>query len=130
MELNTVTLSDFCKLANVIWIRGFASVDPAMQNSGLLKVMNISEHTGNTREFSEIDTNEYLSYKAEGDQAARGKVQQGLRICIALVKSLLINGENLKSVIRRFMATLNKALSQLQRLNEETLYSEAIVRTA
>lgn len=77
MELNTVTLSDFVKLANVIWIKGFASVEPAMQNSGLLKVMNISEQTGNTREFSEIDTNEYLSYKAEGDQASRGKVQQG-----------------------------------------------------
>jgi hypothetical protein len=77
MEFNTVTLSDFVKLANVIWIRGFASVEPAMQNSGLLKVMDISEHTGNTREFSEIDTNEYLSYKAEGDQAARGKIQQG-----------------------------------------------------
>ena len=77
MELNTVSLGDFCKLATVIWIRGFESVDPAMINSGLVKVMNISEATGNTREFSEIDTNEYLSYKGEGDQASRGKVQQG-----------------------------------------------------
>src|SRR4030043_2391989 len=77
MELNTVSLGDFVKLATVIWIRGFESVDPAMVNSGLVKVMNISEATGNTREFSEIDTNEYLSYKGEGDQAARGKVQQG-----------------------------------------------------
>jgi len=77
MELNTVSLSDFVKLAEVIWIKGFESVEPAMINSGLVKVMNISEHTGNTREFSEIDTNEYLSYKGEGDQAARGKIQQG-----------------------------------------------------
>jgi len=77
MELNTVSLGDFVKLAEVIWIKGFESVDPAMINSGLVKVMNISEHTGNTREFSEIDTNEYLSYKGEGDQASRGKVQQG-----------------------------------------------------
>ena len=77
MELNTISLSDFTKLANVIWIKGFESVDPAMINSGLVKVMNIDENTGNTREFSEIDTNEYLSYKGEGDQAARGKVQQG-----------------------------------------------------
>jgi hypothetical protein len=65
------------KLADVIWIKGFESVEPAMVKSGMLKVMNISEHTGNTREFSEIDTNEYLSFKGEGDQAARGKVQQG-----------------------------------------------------
>jgi len=77
MELNTVSLSDFVKLATVIWIRGFESVEPAMINSGMVKVMNISEHTGNTREFSEIDTNEYLTYKGESDQAARGKVQQG-----------------------------------------------------
>jgi len=48
-----------------------------MLNSGLVKTLNISENTGNTREFSEIDTNEYLTYKGEGDQAARGKIQQG-----------------------------------------------------
>jgi hypothetical protein len=77
MELNTVSLGDFVKLADVIWLKGFESVEPAMINSGLVKVMNISENTGNTREFSEIDTNEYLTYKGEGDQAARGKVQQG-----------------------------------------------------
>ena len=48
-----------------------------MRDSGMVKEMSISEHTGNTREFSEIDTNEYLTYKAEDDQSARGKVQQG-----------------------------------------------------
>lgn len=77
MELNTVTLSDFVKLADVIWVRGFESVENHMRDSGLVKEMNIPEHTGNTREFSEIDTNEYLAFKGEGDQAARGKVQQG-----------------------------------------------------
>lgn len=77
MELNTISLSDFVKLANVIWIKGFESVEPAMINSGMVKVLDIPEHTGNTREFSEIDTNEYLTYKGEGDQAARGKIQQG-----------------------------------------------------
>ena len=49
-----------------------------------------------------------------------------------LVKSLLINGENL---MRKAMATLskqaNKIVVQLQRLSEETLFmSEATVRTA
>jgi hypothetical protein len=77
MELNSISQSDFTKLANVLWVRGFESVKPAMVSSGLVKVMNIDEHTGNTREFSEIDTNEYLSYKAQSDQAARGKIQQG-----------------------------------------------------
>lgn len=77
MELNTINLNDFVKLATVIWIKGFESVTPAMVQSGLVKILPISENTGNTREFSEIDTNEYLSYKGEGDQAARGKIQQG-----------------------------------------------------
>ncbi len=77
MELNTVTLNDFVKLAKVIWIKGFESISPAMQQSGLVQSIPVSEHTGNTREFSEIDTNEYLHYKGEGDQAARGKIQQG-----------------------------------------------------
>ena len=45
-------------------------------------------------------------------------------------KSSLINGENLKTAFQRFMATLNKAYSQLQRLSERTLnLSDAIVRT-
>ena len=48
-----------------------------MIDSGMVKVLNIPEHTGNTREFSEIETDEYLTYKAEGDQAARGRIGQG-----------------------------------------------------
>ncbi len=77
MELNTITLSDFVKLADVIWIKGAQSVKNYMLDSGLVKQLDIPEATGSTREFSEIDTNEYLSYKGEGDQAARGQVQQG-----------------------------------------------------
>ena len=73
MELNTINLNDFVKLATVIWIKGFESVTPAMVQSGLVKILPISENTGNTREFSEIDTNEYLSYKGEGDQAVTQK---------------------------------------------------------
>jgi len=77
MELNTISFSDFVKLANVIWNKGATSVVNHMMDSGMVKVMNIPEHTGNTREFSEIDTNEYLTFKGQGDQAARGQIQQG-----------------------------------------------------
>jgi len=44
--------------------------------------------------------------------------------CSAVKKSSLINGENLK---RKAMATLRKAMSHLQRLNEMTLFREATV---
>jgi len=77
MELNTISQSDFVKLATVIWLKGAQSVKNYMMDSGFVKVMDISENTGNTREFSEIDTNEYLTFKGQSDQAARGKVQQG-----------------------------------------------------
>jgi hypothetical protein len=76
-ELNTISLSDFTDLADRIFIKGADSVEPAMINSGLVKQLTISKNTGSTRKFTEIDDNEYLSYKGEGDQASRAKVQQG-----------------------------------------------------
>jgi len=99
-----------------------------MRGSGLVKEMNISEHTGNTREFSEIDTNEYLTYKGQSDQAARGKIQQGLKKCVVLVKSILINGENPAMGNTHERGNL-KSLC-VQRLNEWTAkIADAIVRT-
>lgn len=77
MELNNTSLSDFVKLAKVIFIKGASSVTNSMLDSGIVKFVDIPENSGNTREFSEIDSNEYLSYKGEDDQAARGQVQQG-----------------------------------------------------
>lgn len=77
MELNTISLSDFVKLAQVIWLKGFSSVRNAARESGLFQVSQLPENTGNTREYSSIETNEYLSFKGEGAQAKRGKVQQG-----------------------------------------------------
>ena len=77
MELNTVIFSDFVQIAEVLWEKGKASVSPVMRKSGMVMVDKISQSTGNQREWSSVDTNEYLSYKGESDQAARGKVQQG-----------------------------------------------------
>src|SRR3990167_1191236 len=77
MELNTISLSDFVKLAGVIWLKGFSSVKNFARESGLFQVSQLPENTGNTREYSSIETNEYLSFKGEGAQAKRGKVQQG-----------------------------------------------------
>lgn len=77
MELNTVSLADFVKLADVLWQKGLDSVPQVMRSSGLLKEIDIPMHTGNTREFSEIDTQEYAKRKTESDQAERAAVQQG-----------------------------------------------------
>lgn len=77
MELNTVSLSDFTKLANVLWQKGYDSVPQVMRNSGLFQVVPVPMNSGNTREFTEIDGQEYARYKGESDQANRASVQQG-----------------------------------------------------
>lgn len=59
MELNTIILSDFVKLAKVIWKDSYDSVEQSMLNSGLVKKVNIPMNTGNTREFSSVDSNEF-----------------------------------------------------------------------
>ena len=76
-EFNTVSFNDFVALGEIIWLRGLDSVKPVMRNSGMVKIVPIPEHSGESRKFDEIDTNEYLEEKSESDQAARGEIQQG-----------------------------------------------------
>lgn len=77
MELNTISLSDFVKLGEVMFKKGEMSVPQVMRNSGLFNVSGIPANTGNTREFSEIDLEEYADNKGESAQADRAKAQQG-----------------------------------------------------
>ena len=77
MELNTISLGDFVKLGDVIFKKGEMSVPQIMRGSGIFSISNIPSHTGNSREFSEIDLEEYASNKGESAQAERGKTQQG-----------------------------------------------------
>lgn len=76
-ELNIQVLSDFVKNAEILWAMGKQSIPQVMRTSGLVKEMPIPQMTGNTREFTEIDLEEYASFKGEGDQTSRAKVQQG-----------------------------------------------------
>ena len=76
-ELNSVQLSDFVKNADIIFLKAQGEAPAIFRTSGLCKVVPIAANSGNTREFSEIDGNEYLSYKGEGDAAVHGTVQQG-----------------------------------------------------
>lgn len=77
MELNTVTLSDFVILANIIWEKTKNSLSQEALGSGLFNRMDIPQNAGNIREFSEIDLNEYAHFKGESAQAQRAKVQEG-----------------------------------------------------
>lgn len=77
MELNIATLSDFVRNAEILFLKGLDSVPMAARNSGLFRIDPIPDHQGNTKEYSEIDLEEYADDKPEGDQAARARVQQG-----------------------------------------------------
>ncbi len=77
MELNISILSDFVRNAQILWLMGKDSIPQVMRSSGLVKEVPVPQLTGNVREFSEIDLNEYARKKGESDQAARAKVQQG-----------------------------------------------------
>ena len=80
MELNTATLSDFVKLADVMWEDGYNSIPQTARDSGIFKMVDIPQNTGNTREFSEINSEEYAKLKDEGDQASRANIQQGYSV--------------------------------------------------
>lgn len=77
MELNIATLSDFVKNAQILFLKGLDSVEMEAKNSGIFRIDNIPNHVGNTKEYSEIDLEEYAKRKPEGDQSARAQIQQG-----------------------------------------------------
>lgn len=77
MELNTISLSDFTRLAVIIFEKEKQSLNQAARNSGIFVVESIPMNSGNTREYTEIDLEEYATVKNQGDQSSRAKVQQG-----------------------------------------------------
>jgi len=77
MELQINILSDFVKNATILFNKGLDSVPQFARKSGLFREIPVPKNTGNTREFTEIDLEEYASRKGEDDQAERAKVQQG-----------------------------------------------------
>lgn len=77
MEINLSSLPDLVRNAQILWLKGADSVEQVMRQSGLVKEVSVPQNSGNTREFSEVDLNEYAKKKGESDQSSRAKVQQG-----------------------------------------------------
>lgn len=77
MELNTISLSDFTKLADVIFEKAKEAVPAVARGSGLFIEEGVPENSGESRDYTEIDLELYAEAKAQGDQAARARVQQG-----------------------------------------------------
>jgi len=77
MELNTITLSDFVKNAQIIFLRAMDTVQMNARNSGMFRVESVPQNTGNTRDYTEIDLENYAKGKKEGAQSERARIQQG-----------------------------------------------------
>jgi len=77
MELNAATQSDLVKNAVVLWGKTVDALPTPARSSGLFDVFAVSENSGDTRDVSEIDLEQYASGKNESEQAKRAKVQQG-----------------------------------------------------
>jgi hypothetical protein len=77
MELNNVTFSDFVSLVTIHWEKTKQSLAQEALNSGLFYREDMPQNTGNTRQYSEVDINEYARFKGEGAQSQRAKVAQG-----------------------------------------------------
>jgi hypothetical protein len=77
MELNTISLSQFTRLAGVLFAKALEMVDKSIRGSGLFVEDTIPENSGDIRDFSEIDLELYADNKAQGNQAGRAKVIVG-----------------------------------------------------
>lgn len=76
-NLSTVSLSDFVRNAEILWLKGMNLFTPVMRTSGIVREVNISQNSGDTREFTEINLEQYARIKGEREQMQYAKVQQG-----------------------------------------------------
>lgn len=76
-QLATISLTDFVRNAMILWLKGADQFPMVMRNSGLVTEVVVPQNTGNVREFSEVDLEQYARVKLEREQAQYAKVQQG-----------------------------------------------------
>lgn len=76
-NLSTISLTDFVRNAQILWLKGGDQFPMVMRHSGIVKEVSIPQNSGNTREFSEVDLEQYARVKAESEQASYARIQQG-----------------------------------------------------
>lgn len=77
MELNSISLPVFTRLAGVIFEKALALVGTPARSSGIFAVSEVPENSGETRDFQEIDLELYADDKPQGNQAARARTVLG-----------------------------------------------------
>ena len=77
MELNSISIGVFTRLAGVIFEKALDMVPKNARGSGLFVVDDIPSNSGETRDYTEIDLELYAKEKGQGNQASRARVQLG-----------------------------------------------------
>jgi hypothetical protein len=77
MELNSLSLPVFTRLAGVIFGKALEMVEKNAKGSGIFVVESIPDNSGETRDYTEIDLELYADNKGQGAQAGRARVQLG-----------------------------------------------------
>ena len=85
-NLNTVTFPDVVKLADVIWVNEMEKLNIEMRGSGIFREKVWEANSGDTREYSEFDTNQYARNKDEGAEAQESLIQVGYSKIARLVR--------------------------------------------
>jgi hypothetical protein len=122
MELNSITLSQFTRLAGVIFGKALEMVDRNIRASGLFVEESIPENSGETRDFTEIDLELYADNKGQGNQAGRARVQIGYNKLVSVkrvAKDIGITYEMRRfnkypDVVRRLTNLANEAPNRLE----------------
>lgn len=112
MILNTVSYNEFVQLADIIWQKKLDSLPNTMRNSGLVKVDKWLDHTGESKLYSEVDSEIYAHRKSEGDSAHQTRVQVGYQKYAYLARY----GEDLPITVE--MRKRNKYVEVIQRLTD------------
>ena len=89
MELNSVSLPVFTRLAGVIFEKAKGAFQSVARNSGIFIVEDVPENTGDVRDYAEIDLELYSANKPQGNQAARARVQLGYNKNVSVIRSAL-----------------------------------------
>ncbi len=77
MELNSIPLDVFTRLAGVIFAKALTLADTNIRGSGIFVEEDVPENSGETRDFTEIDLELYADNKPQGNQAGRARVVLG-----------------------------------------------------
>jgi hypothetical protein len=76
-QLNTATYPDLVANKDIIWVKGVMSVQKTAEESGIWKVDSWGSNTGDVREYSELELEEYAKTKDESSDAEQAKTTQG-----------------------------------------------------